>query len=288
MKRFTINLIISLASFALGVAAFSLVNWTGQSRVKELPPANIVVHCPTGVSDGPPPAVVPAEAPNPEVVFGGGRLRIVPDQVEMKSERLRYRIDVTYPQIAGSEDRHIRRLNERLTQLATEQWEVWLSPTKADLQYYREKWPEVFNSVDVDYEIVSATDSFLSVYFNGFSYGIGAAHAVQYSFVVNYDLRLQKEVKLSDLFKPRSKYLEFISEYCAQQLSKQQKLLFEEALSLNAKNFHSWNITREGIRFNFDECEIFSCADGEQTVAIPFADLKPMLNARALKLFTEQ
>jgi hypothetical protein len=163
-----------------------------------------------------------------------------------------------------------------------------LSPTKTDLQYYREKWPEVFNSVDVDYEIRSATDSLLSIYFNGYSYGIGATHSVQFSLVVNYDLSLRKELELSDIFNPRSKYLEFISLYCFNRLSKESDFIFEEALAPRAENFESWNLTADGIRFNFDACRVFSCARGEQTVVIPFADLKQVLNHRAVMAFSKQ
>jgi hypothetical protein len=225
----------------------------------------------------------PPATPNREVVFGGGRLRIVPDVVQLKSERLRYEIDVSYPQIVGSEDLHIRKLNQHIKELATEQYQWPLNPAKADLRYYREKWPEAFNSVDLDYEIRLATDSFLSIYFIGYSYGIGAAHSVQYSFVINYDLVLRKQLKLSDLFKRHSKYLEFISHYCIDELSKRLKFMFEEALTPMAEHFASWNITRDGIRFDFDACRVFGCAGGEQAVEIPFTALEQLLDWQALK-----
>jgi hypothetical protein len=120
----------------------------------------------------------------------------------------------------------------------------------------------------------------LSIYFVGYSYGIGAGHSVQYSFVVNYDLSLKRELKLSDIFQRRSKYVEYISRYCRNELSRKSEFLFTEALAPKAKNFKSWNISSEGIRFNFDACTVFACSEGEQTVVIPFADLKPFLNRR--------
>ena len=63
-----------------------------------------------------------------------------------------------------------------------------LEPSKQDLRYYKIRPPEAFNSLYLDYEVILATDTFLSIYFEGYSYGRGAAHSVQYSFVVNYDL----------------------------------------------------------------------------------------------------
>jgi len=227
-----------------------------------------------------PAVAVPTASPNHEAVFGEGKLRIVLKHVERKSERLRYAINVTYPQIAGSDNLYILRLNQYIQRLVTDQYQWPLHPSKADLKYYREKWSDVFNSVDIDYDIRAANDSLLSIYFEGYSYGIGAAHSVQYSFSLNYDLTVRKELKLPDLFDHRSKYLEFISHYCITELSKKPEGLSEDAIKPKADNFASWNITREGISFNFDACKVFGCASGKQVVVIPFNALRPLLNRR--------
>lgn len=283
MKRIAVNLTSSLLTFAIGLTAASFWNWdkyplrNGQSSVN-------VSRDVRQINDSSAVTVIPLPAATSDrEVFGRGRLRIVPDEVQLKSERLRYEIDVRFPQIVGSEHLHIRKLNQHLKDLATEQHHWPLNPSKTDLQYYREKWPDVFNSVDLDYEIRLASDSLLSIYFVGYSYGIGAAHSVQYSFVINYDLVLRKQLKLSDLFKRHSKYLEFISGYCMDELSKgpeeaSDDFMFKEALAPIGENYDSWNFTRDGIRFNFDACKVFSCAEGKQEVEIPFAALKQWLN----------
>lgn len=282
MKRHYIKVVTYFATFTIGVAASSVLNPIKQKDIWDFPAVNAPVQQPAVAI--PPSVVEIAEPRNPEIVFAGGRLRIVPREVNLKNERLRYEINITYPQIVGSEELHIRKLNRRLKQLATQ--DDWpLSPSKADLRYYREKWPDVFNTIAVHYEVRWATESFLSIYFEGYSYGIGAAHAVQYSFVMNYDFALRKEVKLSDIFTPRSKYLEFISRYCTNDFSKQSTLMFEQELIPTPANFGSWNITDDAIRFNFDECSVFACASGEQEVEIPFTELKPFLNVHALKTF---
>jgi hypothetical protein len=54
--------------------------------------------------------------------------------------------------------------------------------------------------------------------------------------------------------------------------------MFKEALAPIGENYDSWNVTRDGIRFNFDACKVFSCAEGKQEVEIPFAALKQWLN----------
>lgn len=49
------------------------------------------------------------------------------------------------------------------------------------------------------------------------------------------------------------------------------------------ETFENWNVTRDGIIFNFDACNVLSCADGEQRVEIPFDELKPWLNSNRLQ-----
>ncbi len=284
MKRIG-NVITCVASFTFGVAVSSFLNWTEYPVTNKQPPVNLSVCCPANVTNQAVPP--PVASSDREVVFGGGHLRTVVDEVQLKNHRLQYWINVSYPQILGSEDLHIRQLNQRIKELTTKQYQWPLSPSTKDLRYYREKWPEAFNTVDVNYKVRSASDSFLSIYFISYSYGIGAAHSVQHSFVVNYDLTRRRELKLSDVFHRRSNYLEYISRYCVNELSTKSEFLFTEALLPRARNFQSWNIERDGIRFNFDACTVFACADGEQTVLVPFADLTPLLNRRALKTFTE-
>lgn len=270
MKRLAINVSICLVSFGVGVATASLLNWMIQPAKTVQPQIKVAV-----AKDQPPPATVsePAEPPVREAVFAGGWLRIVPAEVNLKSERLRYEIAVTYPQIAGSKDLYIRKLNKRIKQLVNSHYQWPLNPSKAELRRYRKDWPDVLNSVYLDYDVSLANDSFLSIYFNGYSYGIGAAHSVQFSFVVNYNLTLRKELKLSDLFTPRSKYLEYLTHYCENELSKQSESTSRK-ISLAPENLESWSLTNDALHLNFDPCSVFGCADGQKHVEIPFADIK--------------
>lgn len=221
----------------------------------------------------------PTITPTPElnVAFGKG-LRIVPKDIKLENQRLRYKIDVTYPQIEGTKNPEILNLNHQMKRLASEQYSWPLNPTKEDLSYYQKR-PDVFNSVGLTYEVLLATDDLLSIYFDGYSYGIGAAHSVQFSFTVNYDLKSGKLLKLADIFKPNINHLQFISQYCMSELTKRHgEYIWKEALTAKAKNYQSWNITKEGITINFDACAVVACAGGEQEVKIPFATLKDMLN----------
>ena len=272
MKQTAVRIAGALLAFILGVIAHSL--WSEFTTPQSTPPpvnasqSTVSEPVATGMA-----VAIPVATPDRDLVFGGG-LKLVSNEVQLRNEFLRYKANLTYPQIEGSDALSIRKLNKQIASLVTKQYQWLLNPSQEDLRYYKKgPHPEVFNSVDLYYDVILATDAFLSIYFEGFSYGIGAAHSVQYSFVVNYDFRSHREVKLSDIFKPGSKYLEVISRFCIERLSRTSDSLWTKELAPVTRNFESWNLSRHGIRFNFDACNVFGCAAGKQTVEIPFTAL---------------
>ena len=281
MRRNLIRVVISLLTFTFGITASALLAGEQHPTENSTHRAELVA-VPTNPTA---PAAEVTPTPDLEIVFGGGRLKLLRDEVRLKSEGLRYHIDVTYPQIAGSDELHIRLLNERIKEMTAEHYQWPLTITDEDLRNYQVH-PEAYNGVDIVYDVSLATDSVLSIYFADYTSAIGAAHGNQDSFVVNYDLVFRKELKLSDLFAPGSKYLQYISRYCTEEFKQAGygQSLFPERLAPVSRNFKSWNVTSTGIRFNFDRCQVFGCSDGSQAVEIPFDDLKPILSARAMSI----
>jgi hypothetical protein len=217
----------------------------------------------------------PPATPTPEgeVDLGNG-LKIVPKEIALENDRLRYKIGLTYPQIEDSKDARISRLNREIKRLVS-QYSWMLNPTAKDLGYYQEMHPEAFNTFDSDYEVVLASKRIVSIYIEIYSYGIGAAHAVQQSITVNYDLGSGRLLRLGDILKDDLKYLQFVSRYCIEDLRKRfGNALFEEELTPRTKNYQSWNITKEAIRINFDACKVHGCMSGKQAVLIPFDQTK--------------
>ena len=214
-------------------------------------------------------------------------LTLVPKTITLENERRRYQINVTFPQIEGSNRPEFINLNRHIRNLVANQYSWPLAPpTKDDLRYYQ-KWPGVYNSVDVDYYVVLATNRFLSMYFDVHSYGIGAAHSVQESFTINFDMTSKTLLTLESLFKPGTRSLQFISKYCIEQLSKEHSRAmndpgFREDVAPAWKNFSSWNILPGGIRINFDACKIDGCAAGKEEVVISYVALKPLMRSHLL------
>lgn len=279
MKRFALSLISSFLAFTAGLVTASSWNATRRVVAEQV----VIERCPPGQQQqiGVPINPGLTEAPDREYPFAQGRLKLVPENVKLKSESLHYDIDIKYPQIVGEDTPGIRKINQHMKALATAKYQWPLNESKEDIRRDQERLPGTYNSVNLDYDVSVATDSVLSIFFMGYSYGVGAAHSVQESKSVNYDLISGRELQLADLFKRGSKYLEFISEYCTEQLSATVAVpdnLNKGRLAPSAKNFENWHITSSGISFNFDACEILACAEGDQAVEIPFSDLQDLLN----------
>lgn len=275
MKRFAASFVATVLAFTAGIVTAS--SWKSQAN-EQREPVTIKVSEPCAPVAPPPAArvttTVTASQPR-EIDFAQGRLKLVPEQVRLKSEINRHEVDVSYPQIVGSETASIRTINQHLKDAATKlyQWAI----VKRDLPSGAET-PALYNTVNFNYDVNLATDSYLSLSFFGFSYGNGDAYGVQRNFTLTYDLKSGKLLKLSDIFKPGSEYLEFISTYSINELSGGPFPLRMEALAPQAANFNNWHVTSNGITFAFEGCKIRNCASGDRNVSIPFSALKPFLN----------
>jgi hypothetical protein len=280
MKPFAVNLISSVLAFACGFA-------TASSTTRSSARVNYISDVTETLPLPPPPqfSVTTSTNPRHEAIQFGDGLTLVTNEVKLKSERLRYDIDVRYPQIVGAEDDRIAKFNQQIKDLTTKQYERSLYPTQAEYENFQMQHPHAFNRVNMDYEIGLATGSFLSIYLDVNSYTIRSGNWSQHSLTLNYDLSSKKELKLSDLFQPGSKYLEFISDYCRADLSKGLEPLVYHGLAPDPKNFTSWLITSDAIRFKFDECKVFRCAAGPQFVDIKFAEMDKLLQPGIVEKF---
>ena len=140
------------------------------------------------------------------------------------------------------------------------------------------------SDLTISYEVALAQDDLISIKYEVGSYYQGAAHPNTGSEVLNYDLKNGKQLKLSDLFKPGSKYLQAIATYCIADLKKQGKdkgLMDEEinnGAAASAKNYQSWTITKRGLGITFDAYQVGPYAAGPQYVLVPYSSLKDVIN----------
>ena len=277
MKRFFVSLISTILAFTAGLVTAS--SWSADSR--SVDPIMVEAAPPCPPVQPPPPVPVQSYSATPpaEFDFGQNGLKVAPERVKLESNSLGYDIDVTYPQILATpyvDEAPIRKINQHLKDSATQLYQWPLNPA---LQIRNAQAQSgIHNTVNFTYQVGLATDSLLSVHFIGYSYNGSAGSQPQDSFAVNYDLTTGKQLKLSDIFKPRSNYLEFISRHCIDDLRRRGAPPRLESLGAAADNFKIWQITSNGITFTFHPCQITGCEEGELSMQISFEELEPMLN----------
>ena len=120
-----------------------------------------------------------------------------------------YSIEIKYPQIIKQSNLPgIKRVNLALKDFALKPTkELFLSYKEENAVFLKEKEiPSSINSFTADFSMVYLTDQFVSVKFDQYSYGIGAAHGLSSLRCFNYDLISGKLVSLKNLFDPDFNY----------------------------------------------------------------------------------
>lgn len=218
-----------------------------------------------------------------------GDLRLVAKQISEHNDKRKYTIDVVYPQLAGANEPGIEKFNREVSLRINSEVGEWKKG--AGLQPGEKYTPEMVlseDSLDIGYEVVLATDNLVSIIFSVADFPHGAAHGSYHGEVVNYDLKADRLLKLSDLFQPQSRYLKFISDYCIKELKAQNqkekpedRMLNDEGIENGAgaeeDNYRLWNINEKGLLITFDVYQVGPFAMGQQEVVIPYSALKGIL-----------
>lgn len=214
-----------------------------------------------------------------------GDVDVVARSVKENNKKLMYEIDAQYPQFTGGSNPNLEKFNQLARVVVMKNvagFKKDMAPEEAE-----EPRPEgsMGSDLGIGYTILLAQDDLVSVQFDIGSYYQGAAHPNSRTEVLNYDLKNAKQLKLADLFKPGSKYLQTLSTYCIADLKKQWKeknaeILedqLKEGTAPTAKNYESWTITKRGLGINFDSYQVAPYAAGPQFVMVPYSALKDLI-----------
>lgn len=158
--------------------------------------------------------------------------------------------------------------------------------TAADI---RRLGKDMGNYIEIGYMVEYADEDLISINF-GESTFEGGAHPNHGNFVLNYDLKTGRELKLADLFKPGSKYLSTISAYAIRDLQSRKdpesgenmgiaQDIWEDGAKPTADNYQVWNVTKKGLMITFPPYQVAAYAYGPQTVIVPYAALKDIARA---------
>jgi hypothetical protein len=213
-----------------------------------------------------------------------GDVEIVSKQIKETNKKLMYEIAVQYPQLTGGSNPNFEKFNKAARASVTRKVTEFLKSVQPDEGEEPRPEGSMGSDLSVGYTVALAQDDLMSVKFDVGSYFQGAAHPNSYSEVLNFDLKNGRQLKLSDLFKPGSKYLQAIATYCIADLKKQAKdkgLLDEEiekGAAASGDNYDSWTITRRGLAIHFDAYQVGPYAAGPQFVLMPYAAVKDLIS----------
>ncbi len=225
------------------------------------------------------------------IEFSGG-VEIVARQIRENNKKLKYEIDVQYPQLSGSGSPNYEKFNQTVRSLVTKKVAAFreeMAPSPDDPP--PTELESMGSDLNIAYTIALARDDLISVLLDVGSYSAGAAHPNSYSEVVNFDLRNGKLIKLADLFQPGSKHIQTIAAYCIADLKKQGKQKGEDSMldddwiergaGPDGENYTSWTIGKKGLGIIFDSYQVAAYAAGPQHVLVPYSALKDLIKTDA-------
>lgn len=221
------------------------------------------------------------------IEFSSG-VEIVGRQIKENNKKLKYEIDIQYPQLSGSGSPNYDKFNQTVRGLMTKKvagFKAEMAPSPDDPP--PTELESLGSDLTVGYTVALAKDDLISILLDVGSYTAGAAHPNSYSETVNFDLRNGKLLKLADLFQPGSKYLQTIAAYCIADLKKQGKQKGEESMldddwiergaGPDTENYGTWTIGKKGLEITFDSYQVAAYAAGPQHVLVPYSALKGMI-----------
>jgi hypothetical protein len=223
------------------------------------------------------------------VEFSHGE-EIIARQIKEKNRKLKYEIEVEYPQLTGSVDPNFEKFNQTARNLVAKKvadFKKEMTPSAEDEPVTDLPGEDLGSDIGIGYTVALAKDDLISIEFTVSSYSAGAAHPNSYTDVLNFDLKNGKPLRLTDLFLPGSKYLQTLSRYCIEALKKQAKAQGENAMlddewiqkgaGPELTNYDNWTITRKGMGITFDPYQVGPYAAGPQYVLAPYAALKEII-----------
>jgi len=228
-----------------------------------------------------------AEAFESAINLSNGR-RFETRTIEKLLTKTKFSIGADYPHLVGDHSAAARTFNQAAYALVASDINPYLKDKRDLEKEKRSHWKEVEEYHNISHKVIFASDKVVSVLFYADGYLWGAAHGYHYPLVLNYDLKRGRMLKLADLFKPGSKYLQTIASYCLDDLSRQLDMTPEQIQGWSGratptlKNYRAWVLTPKGLVIIFEEYQVTSYTGGEPKVLIPYERLSDIINSRGV------
>ena len=234
------------------------------------------------------PPTDPTPTPNvseAEAYLSGEVAIITIDQTE-KNSRFAYDLDVHYPQIANPSTRNHRRFNSHVRSLVEKDIRLFRAYCAKNNKYRNGKRREMEYHFGLDYEVFFVTAEIVSIKLTLESF-TGYLNSDWFPIPINYDLKTGKPLVLADIFKPKSKFLKVIADYCVTEFMERglncggggvgSEPWMREGTEPKTDNYASWNLTRHGLQLNFGEYQVGPGCLGLVNVVVPYDHLRAIL-----------
>jgi len=198
-------------------------------------------------------------------------------------------IKSVYPQLMSETDHDgVTHFNDLASQIVQDEVTTFRNHVK-DNQSIQQKIPKdkITNNLYLDYDtsyVKSKRNHIISIRFSIQGYIGGMTHPYHNHRVLNYNLDTSQKIELNDLFLPNSNYLDVLSHYTHNVLSKrlQEQQQIANGTAAKPENFENWNIKPNGLLITFDEYSVAPAIYGAQTVLVPYAALQEVLSPESL------
>jgi hypothetical protein len=221
-----------------------------------------------------------------------GYSRLIDERYFEEDLEKNYIIDISYPQFqsvdAGGLDDSINNLIYDEVVLSI------LNGFKDEIISYEEEDADLEIDLNyflaIDYSIVMFNEKGISLCLDISPY-MGGAHGMLYFETINFDLEKNSIIELEDLFVPEYDYLNIISEYCREDLTKQMKQIGaqpdEEWIAdgtdpAYTDTFTNFLINQSGLMIKFPAYQVGPYAIGDFSVSIPYNLFEGYINPHSI------
>lgn len=222
-------------------------------------------------------------------------------QIREESEEYYYDFEADYVLVGSSEEAHDSATNLRIDTFVKSSRQHLRESSETGIEIKRKakigarSRAAYWDSVAISHKVSLYVSDLLSLEFQIYKYGAGAAHGNSMTKTMNFRLHPSKELQLHDVFKTSTNYLGMLSKYCFDDVRKQQsgrqsdagmepdpfKSEHDEWLLKGTaavdRNYERFSFAKGGIRINFDPYHVACYAEGKYEVFIPSYVLKPVI-----------
>jgi hypothetical protein len=213
-----------------------------------------------------------------------GRFDIVGRSITQWSRRQYYEVRIHYPQLSNPMGRGEQAFNEWAAADARSYARyldvLELARSDGVSDEHKKAFPP--SLLSRDYRIVSADDGLISVIWDDYVYGTGAAHGTPSTEGALFSLGAARPLGAADVFAADVDWVERATDLCMPQLTAKipdkETGLTPETVGDVVAEFTSWSFGPEGATITFDVYTIASYASGVTECKLSYEVLRPMLN----------